>query len=84
MPDVPFATHTMLVPEGSTLLVFSDGVYEITRPDGTVWTAEEFGALAAASAVPPGTRLESMVEGARHLRGQPELEDDFSLLRVRF
>lgn len=84
MPDVPFATHRLPAPAGSTLLVFSDGVFEVTQPDGTLWTLEAFGASAATAVVPEGTPLEAMVDQARRLRGQDELEDDFSLLRIRF
>lgn len=69
---------------GSTLLVFSDGVYEITRPDGTIWTVNEFCDVASQKCVAPGSPLEHLVEIARSIRGQTVLEDDFSLLRVRF
>jgi sigma-B regulation protein RsbU (phosphoserine phosphatase) len=65
------------------LLLFSDGVFEIERPDESMWTFQEFVAFIwglpreELVAVPLWTHV-------RQLRGSDLLADDFSVLEVRF
>jgi sigma-B regulation protein RsbU (phosphoserine phosphatase) len=61
--------------------VFSDGVFEIARPDGSMWTYEEFcemlcGLRTTESAV------EAVLETVREIRGGDVFDDDFSLLEI--
>ena len=84
MPEVKYTAETTFIPEGATLLIISDGVYEITRPDGTMWTVDEFCASAERDGIARGDTLNPVVETARKVRGGSVLEDDFSLVRVRF
>ena len=68
---------------GARLLVFSDGVFEIFLAGDRVQTWEEFTSgfdRADLAALNPGDRLKH----AQQLRGAEILEDDFSLLEIRF
>jgi len=68
---------------GSRLLVFSDGVFEIFGPDDKVGTWEEF----FASFNSPKTRdlrPEERLKIATQMRGKDLLEDDFSIVELRF
>jgi phosphoserine phosphatase RsbU/P len=69
------------VPPGAALYVFSDGVYEVERPDGSMWSLEE---LAAYLADPPAGEIGALYEFVRQMRGEETLEDDFSMLRLTF
>ena len=65
------------------MLVLSDGVYEIFRAEDQVGTWEEFvGGFNSPeiAALRPAERLAH----AQKLRGADRLEDDFSLVEVRF
>lgn len=84
MPEVKYSEVSTYIPEGATLLIISDGVYEITRPDGTIWTVDEFAQSAHQDGVATGNSLDPLVTSARKVRGDDSLEDDFSLVRVRF
>jgi sigma-B regulation protein RsbU (phosphoserine phosphatase) len=84
VPDIPYGSQTLPAPVGSTLLLFSDGVYEITKPEGGMWTLDEFGVVAGQKILQPGTSLTVMADEARALYGQSGLEDDFSLVRIVF
>ena len=84
IPDIVYTAQTLPAPAGSTLLLFSDGVYEIARKDGATWTLEEFGQVAGRRILKPGTSLQVMVEEARALCGHSVLEDDFCLVRIVF
>jgi len=84
MPGVSFVEDCAAAASGSSLLLFSDGVYEVTRPDGTLWTLDDFNAAAVQGGQNQDAPLSGLVEAARRVRGEDLLEDDFSLLRVRF
>jgi serine phosphatase RsbU (regulator of sigma subunit) len=78
-----FVSDRHTIAPGARLLVFSDGVYEIFLERDRVHTWEEFLAAfgnASVHAMRPAERLAH----AQSLRGGATLEDDFSLLEVRF
>ena len=78
-----FASESRTVAPGARLLVFSDGVFEIFLERERVQTFEEFLAgfgSAEVFAMRPAARLKH----AQQLRGAEILEDDFSLLELRF
>jgi sigma-B regulation protein RsbU (phosphoserine phosphatase) len=65
------------------MLLYSDGVYEITRPDGTMWKLREF--VEFVSGLPSGEPTANRVlQEVRQIRGSELLVDDFSFLEVRF
>jgi sigma-B regulation protein RsbU (phosphoserine phosphatase) len=78
-----FTSAGTAVPPGARLLVFSDGVFEIFLTGDCVQTFDEFLAQFADAeifAMSPAARLKH----AQRLRGAEILEDDFSLIEVRF
>lgn len=78
-----FANATQVLEPGARLLVFSDGVFEIFLERDRVQTWEEFASSfdsAGIAALCPADRLKH----AQQLRGSDLLEDDFSLLEIRF
>jgi sigma-B regulation protein RsbU (phosphoserine phosphatase) len=83
IPDMPFETRTTDVPPGSRLLVYSDGVFEIEKPDGNMWQFEQF-----LNHIQEQFGSEGLIDNhlgyARGLRGGDVLGDDFSMLEVRF
>jgi sigma-B regulation protein RsbU (phosphoserine phosphatase) len=72
------------VPPESTLYLFSDGAYEITRPDGSMGTLDRFQELLASRPGGGETALDSVVEQIRTLAGGVDLADDLSILAVTF
>ena len=74
---------TQVVP-GSRLYLFSDGTYEIDRPDSTMMTHEEF-SIILKDPVATGTRkLESVVKEVRQQQQKEAFADDFSLVEFLF
>jgi sigma-B regulation protein RsbU (phosphoserine phosphatase) len=83
-PGMEFEARTVPVGPFGMLLVYSDGVYEIARPDGVMWKHDEFVRYISGlprDGVALGPQLLSHVRG---LRGADLLADDFSFLEVRF
>jgi len=78
-----FVTATRSIAPGARLLLFSDGVFEIFLEKERVQTWDEFYSRFAApefAALRPHERLGH----AQELRGNTILDDDFSLLEIRF
>ena len=84
MPWSDFETLRRKISPGSRLYVYSDGVHEIHKTDGSEWTYDEFVAFMAQppeGSTPIGDRL---LDHVRVLNGSDVLDDDFSMIEVRF
>jgi serine phosphatase RsbU (regulator of sigma subunit) len=82
MPGVRYRAEETVLDASTRLYVFSDGVYEITKPDGNML---EFAAFEEALARPVrrGTsELDELLTFARDAHGAPTLEDDFSIIKM--
>jgi len=81
--NAEFKTMVQSVPQEGRLLLFSDGVFEIFKPDGSVGTWDEFlHELSHADVL--DLNPEERLKRALAMRGRPVLEDDFSLVDLRF
>lgn len=79
-PGANFANASSPVPAGSRLYLFSDGAYEIVKPDSTMMSFEEFcDILNNPTATPDGVLGE--ITGRQ---GHPSFADDVSLVEFRF
>lgn len=82
-PDASFTARATTLPPAARIYLFSDGAYELTRPDGTLTRYDDFLELLATRSEPNGaTRVAAAIAAARALQGQPHFEDDVSLLEV--
>jgi serine phosphatase RsbU (regulator of sigma subunit) len=82
MPGIRYRAEESVIEGPARLYVFSDGVYEITKPDGAML---EFAAFeqALARPAPDGTsELDELLAFAREAHGAPTLEDDFSIIKM--
>jgi sigma-B regulation protein RsbU (phosphoserine phosphatase) len=80
---LPFSSDSVLVDPGSRLFIFSDGVFEIEKTDGSNWDFDEFMEFMA-RAPRQGNVMDGLLEHARKLHGSDVLADDFSILELRF
>jgi sigma-B regulation protein RsbU (phosphoserine phosphatase) len=83
LPEYLVSEGKTPVSPGDQLLIFSDGVYELVKADGTPATYAEFETI-----VRERNELEltpnALLKGARKLQGRDNFDDDFSLLSVTF
>ena len=83
LPDEIFETQTIDLAPAARLLVFSDGVFEIDQPDGTMWRFEDF--VASLRTIPAGQPLmDRLLQHVRTMRGADQLSDDFSIVQAEF
>lgn len=84
MPNAKFTTNTVEVPHGAALYLFSDGVFEVTGADGRQCGLGDFLPLLAGSdALVPGETAR-VYSSVRAMAKPGPLDDDFSLLLIRF
>ena len=77
--DGKYSSARIEIPSSALLYIFSDGVYEIARPEGNWQTWEEFSKYLTENR----PDVETIVASMRELHGTEEFEDDFSLLQMK-
>ena len=84
MPDVDYQVQEVAVPEGSSLHLFSDGVFEIVTTSGDRWDLVNFEPLLVEPAVAGMTESERLYQAVRHAAAPGPLHDDASLMVLTF
>lgn len=79
-----FSSRLIEVPPSARLYVFSDGTFEIPRPDGSMGTLDRLCDLLVSQPRGGETALDAVVEQTKALAGGGDLADDLSILTVTF
>jgi sigma-B regulation protein RsbU (phosphoserine phosphatase) len=82
-PEMPFETCSVTLSPDARLLVYSDGVFEIERPDGSMWKLSDFLDFLATFPLEDKELPERLYRAICDLRGSDALADDFSLIDAR-
>ncbi len=82
MKGAAFKSNVCELGPYAKLYIFSDGTYEIFRPDDSLWEFQDFVRLLSSPA-PPGVQdLDYIVSRITEIRGSDSFDDDFSLIRI--
>ena len=84
MPDMKYKNDSVDVRASNELYIFSDGVYEITKPDDTMWDYKEFVDLLVTSFKQQDGSVEDIYRHVKDVQGSDDLEDDFSMIKITF
>ncbi|OUL34927.1 SpoIIE family protein phosphatase [Nostoc sp. 106C] len=68
----------------STLYIFSDGAYEITKSDGIIWSLDAFIQLILSLQNKVDFRLDQILNYLMALNSQEAFDDDVSILEIKF
>jgi serine phosphatase RsbU (regulator of sigma subunit) len=82
LPDFPYASEERTLAGPARLFLFSDGAYEIMRPDGTLLEFEAFEEVLARAVPEVASELEELLHFARDVHGSEDLDDDFSIIKM--
>ena len=82
MDSAQYREDTRLLPPSCRLVVISDGVYELEKQDGTTATMEEFSTWYTNQG--PDCDPAAAWEWARKTCVREKLDDDFSIMELRF
>jgi sigma-B regulation protein RsbU (phosphoserine phosphatase) len=77
--NLKYPSAQIVIPSPAELYVFSDGVYEIARTDGTWQSWDEFSKFLQEN----DPSISQIVKRMREMHGAEEFEDDFSLLKMK-
>jgi sigma-B regulation protein RsbU (phosphoserine phosphatase) len=82
LPVATYESEECTLAGPARLFLFSDGVFEIIQPDGTLLKFDAFEEVLT-RAVPEGaSELEALLHFARDVHGSENLDDDFSIMKI--
>lgn len=83
-PSMPYSEASAEVAPGSSLYVFSDGVFEIETRDGGLWTVQDFAAQLLGPRKPGMPETQRLRDAAHAVAKNPAFDDDFSMVVATF
>lgn len=83
-PEAEYTDDSCEINPLSSLYVFSDGIYEINLPDGTLWGLDDFINRVIYHRQKQAANLDHLLDDIRTLNGKDSFEDDLSLLQIIF
>jgi phosphoserine phosphatase RsbU/P len=84
MPDVVYNSQSINIAKDSRLLLYSDGVFELPKPDGKMLQLDEYIKFIEQSINSQPPDLETIVNFSKQYNGPGPFQDDFSILEVNF
>jgi sigma-B regulation protein RsbU (phosphoserine phosphatase) len=82
LSDTQFQTERIILGETNRLYVYSDGVFEISTGNGSMWSFSQFEDFMARFSESDESIIEQVFTHVRDLNGTNAFEDDFSILEV--
>lgn len=83
-PQVKYVDEFCNIEESSSLYIFSDGAYEITQSDGTLWTLEGFIQMLVTSQQQFEGKLDHILNYIISLNSKEAFDDDLSIIKMKF
>jgi serine phosphatase RsbU (regulator of sigma subunit) len=84
MLDVAYEQKIQNVDIGASLYVFSDGVYEIEKEDGSMWGFHEYVSLLHNIYLDEHNSLDNLYNQTLQISKAEAFEDDYTILRANF
>lgn len=84
MAGSKYTSDTCTIQSYNKLYLFSDGVYEIERADGSTFTLDEFVKILNQARKQDTEDVDYILETARLLNGEGPFADDFSVVQFEF
>jgi sigma-B regulation protein RsbU (phosphoserine phosphatase) len=83
--DLEFTTASCQVEAFGLLSLYSDGAFEVERPNGSTWPFPDFVAfMATVERTPHSTGMDGLIKYARDMSGSEEFADDLSMVEFLF
>jgi len=84
LPSSTFTGDSITVERPASLYVFSDGVYEVEKKDGSMWSLEELKGFITGRPSGENSEIDSLLSYIKEMSAEEILADDFSMLKVMF
>lgn len=83
-PEAEYVNQVHFLDSPSSLYLFSDGIYEIERPDGRVWGLENFIQSLRSYHCNSAKSLDNFIKEIQGLQFDGNFNDDLSIMQVNF
>jgi sigma-B regulation protein RsbU (phosphoserine phosphatase) len=83
-PEAKYTDAYCQIEKSSILYIFSDGAYEITQSNGTLWSLEGFIQILISLQYSVDNQLDYILDYLINLNSKETFEDDLSILQVKF
>ncbi len=80
--EIDYTTEICTPHANSKIFLYSDGVFEVSRPDGSMWSFEAFEELMAQPSEPDLSDMDRLMRFIREFSGKDGFNDDFSILEL--
>ena len=80
--NTKFGLDEIEISEPANFYLFSDGVYELEKEDGTMFTFDEFTKYLISKYEKNNSKLETIYSSALKITNTSYLEDDYSILKI--
>jgi sigma-B regulation protein RsbU (phosphoserine phosphatase) len=84
MPDADYSKSEHTMGGVTKLYLFSDGVYEVEKPDGSMWRYNEFSEFMTRIEADRRSSLDHLYDNGLKLSQRDRFEDDFTILEIVF
>ncbi|MCJ7683372.1 MAG: serine/threonine-protein phosphatase, partial [Desulfobacteraceae bacterium] len=84
LPEQKYEKAKIALKTFTRLYIYSDGIYEVTRPDGSMLKLDDFINLVSKLSHKGDTSPAEIIEEIRKTQGSDVFDDDVSLMEVRF
>ena len=84
MPELEYNSQTCPVTPGDRLVLYSDGLYEIKKPDGSLWTLQEFVEVVARQPAKDVSSVDDIIGSVKAVSGEEFFDDDCSVVEFTF
>jgi serine phosphatase RsbU (regulator of sigma subunit) len=84
IPQVEYETAQTTIPAGSSVYLFSDGVYEVVTVTKEQWSLSDFEPFLLEPTMAGVSESERLFQAVKRVTGPGPLDDDFSLMVLTF
>ncbi|MBN1290621.1 MAG: SpoIIE family protein phosphatase [Candidatus Latescibacteria bacterium] len=84
LPGSVYKGESVQIERPARLYIFSDGVYEVHRQDGTMWGLSELHNFLMNPHEETTSEIEKLYSLVHEINGNKNLDDDYSILKVSF
>ncbi len=82
IPDFPYSDNEIFLEPPFSIYIYSDGVYEIEKPDNNIWEMDEMIDFISANHTINNQDINQLFEYVKNLSGKNVLDDDFSMVKI--
>lgn len=82
LPEFPYVSSEVELKLPATIFVYSDGVYEIEKPDHSIWELDEMFEFIQINRGEANYEIDALLKFVKELSGKTVLDDDYSMMKI--